>query len=169
VRNSAFLTLTVLASACGEARVPSAGNDVTRADALPSPAIAQPVAAPPVKSPPPDVANAEVVLAGAWRVAGIDAKPLEADYGIALSASDHYIWWEPGCAGQGRFFTVTGNRFRHVPTPDPTIAQRLCEIAPPLELAAIWRAIEHADRIERTPQNGILISGGGHSVLLFSQ
>jgi hypothetical protein len=31
------------------------------------------------------------------------------------------------------------------------------------------RALDAAQTVERTPQNGILIAGGGHSLLLFSQ
>ena len=36
-------------------------------------------------------------------------------------------------------------------------------------LAPVWSALDAADALERTPANGILISGNGRSVTLFSQ
>lgn len=45
----------------------------------------------------------------------------------------------------------------------------VCEIGYPPEVPQIWQAMDAADTIERTADNGVLISGGGRSVLLFSQ
>ena len=44
-----------------------------------------------------------------------------------------------------------------------------CDIGFPEELPQIVSVLEAADRIERTPENGVLISGNGRSVTLFSQ
>lgn len=45
----------------------------------------------------------------------------------------------------------------------------ICTIATPPRLPDVNRALINATQIERTPENGILLSGGGHSLLLFSQ
>ncbi|PZT84419.1 MAG: hypothetical protein DI637_13730 [Citromicrobium sp.] len=109
----------------------------------------------------------QVVLAGEWRVAGLDGQPIAGNEGIALSANDTEIWWEPQCALQRRPYAIEGRGFRSDASrtePGPA-----CRIAVPPVLESIWSAIEAGERIERTPQNGILISGGGRSLLLFSQ
>ena len=109
----------------------------------------------------------QVELAGEWRVAGLDGAPIEGREGIALSASGREIWWEPQCARQRRAYAIDGYGFRAGPAttePGPT-----CRIAVPPVLQSIWSAIDAAERIERTPENGILLSGGGRSLLLFSQ
>ena len=107
-----------------------------------------------------------VMIAGEWRVAGVDGKPFERPYGLALSATSGHIWWEPGCAGQGRRFTISGTAFR---ADRPSPPGEVCDIAVPPELEQIWDVLVVADTIARTPQNGVLIEGGGRSVLLFSQ
>ena len=113
-----------------------------------------------------EVAARAVDLTGEWRVAGIDGKPLDASYGIALSADFYSIWWEPGCAGQGVSYTITGSAFDAPPPQKPGM---VCDIGFPPELGQIWSALSAAGTIERTPENGVLISGDGRSVLLFSQ
>ncbi|MGE5561778.1 MAG: hypothetical protein ACM3ZV_00530 [Bacillota bacterium] len=143
---------------------------------------AQPTAAPQQSSPSPTrdaapVAEATPVatLEGEWRVAGIDGHALDQPVGIALSASRQEIWWAPRCAGLVRSYTIAGTRFAAGPPlgvqprrpgePTPPV----CTIAPPPRAGELFQALDSADRIERTPQNGVLISGGGHSLLLFSQ
>jgi len=114
-------------------------------------------------------------LEGEWRVAGIDGKPLDQPVAIALSASKQEIWWAPRCAGLVRSYTIAGTRFKAGPAlgvrprkpgePTPPV----CTIAPPPRSGELFRALDAADKIARTPENGVLISGGGHSLLLFSQ
>lgn len=113
-----------------------------------------------------DLAARAVDLTGEWRVAGIDGKPLDAAYGIALSAGFDRIWWEPGCPGQGVTYSIRGSTFD---APEPENPGMVCDIAFPAELTQIWAALAAADSIERTPENGVLISGKGRSVLLFTQ
>lgn len=108
-----------------------------------------------------------VELAGEWRVAGIDGVPLDTNYGIALSANDTRIWWEPQCAGQFLEYRISGASFTALAPDSGT--QEVCEIGYPEKLATIWSALGAADTIERTPENGVLISGNGRSLLLFSQ
>lgn len=114
-------------------------------------------------------------LAGEWRVAGIDGADFNEAYGLALSADAREIWWTPRCAGFVRSYAIQDGVIRlraasAQPTAQPgTTPPPVCAIAPPARLPEVFRALEAADRIVRTPSNGIEISGGGHSVLLFSQ
>ena len=113
------------------------------------------------------VASRAVDLAGAWRVAAIDGKPLGTSHGIALTADHDQIWWEPECALQYRAYRIEGARF------DTEAAdwspREVCDIGFPAELPRIWSALDAADAIARTGSNGVLISGGGRSVLLYAQ
>lgn len=118
-----------------------------------------------------------VNLAGEWRVAGIDGKEFNEPYGLALSADDKEIWWEPRCAGVGRSYTINGNAVRFgwatsrgpEPLPGPENAPPVCAIGLPGRLADVIRSLDSAGTITRTPSNGVEIAGGGHSLLLFSQ
>lgn len=109
-------------------------------------------------------------LEGEWRVAGIDQPE-----GLALSASREEIWWAPRCAGYARTYRIDGASFRTGPhigfverkPGDPT--PPVCAIAPPPRIGEVFRALTSATTIRRTANNGIEISGGGHSLLLFSQ
>jgi hypothetical protein len=112
-------------------------------------------------------------LAGEWRVAGVDGQPFDEPYGLALSGSDTELWWSPRCAGFVRSYRIEGAEARFgavagVPASDGRPAP-VCLIAVPARLGAVFAAIDAADRVVRTPANGIEISGGGHSLLLFSQ
>ncbi len=106
-------------------------------------------------------------LEGQWRVAGIDGQAFDAPYAIALVADGQRIWWEPECALQYRDYSILGDRF--IAPVRSNAGLEVCDIGYPPELAQIWAALEAADRIERTPENGVLISGGERSLLLFSQ
>lgn len=115
-------------------------------------------------------------LEGEWRVAGIDGTSFDEPYGLALSASRDEIWWEPRCAGQARRYSIDGLGFIAEPARSER-AQRapdsppppICAVGLPPRLADVVRAISQADMIGRTRENGILISGPQHSVLLYSQ
>jgi hypothetical protein len=117
-------------------------------------------------------------LAGEWRVAGIDGAALDEPVGIALSADDSEIWWEPRCAGAIVAYRIVNERFIQVEYPEPSPRPPGAEPAPPPPVCAVavprsldeaMTAIRAADRIERTRSNGVLLSGGGRSITLFSQ
>ncbi len=130
----------------------------------------------PPNSVPADTARgsgAVASLAGEWRVAGIDGQPFDEPYGLALSASDTEMWWPPKCAGYVRSYRLEGTRVRFAPVPRPNANDGrpapVCLVAIPARLGDVFAAIDGSDRAVRTPSNGIEISGGGHSLLLFSQ
>ena len=114
-------------------------------------------------------------LEGEWRVAGIDGKPFDEPYGLALSADDQEVWWAPRCAGLIRSYEISGTDIRFGPSnamraaPAGTPAPPVCAIGLPPRLDEVTRAIDAATTIGRTVNNGIEISGDGHSLLLFSQ
>ncbi|WP_118858136.1 hypothetical protein [Sphingomonas mesophila] len=105
----------------------------------------------------------------------IDGKDFDEPYGLALSADAREIWWAPRCAGMIRSYTIDGAALRIGPAlgtrprrpgePTPPV----CAIGLPPRLADVARAIDSATTIRRTPANGVELSGGGRSLLLFSQ
>ena len=116
-----------------------------------------------------DDASAQM-LVGEWRVAGINGEEFNEPYGIALSATDSEIWWNPRCARQSAHYTIQGNRFRWSPPPErPQEPLHVCAIAIPPRLPEVMQTIRGAYMIERTPANGIRLSGNGRSLTLFSQ
>jgi hypothetical protein len=113
-------------------------------------------------------------LEGEWRVAGIDGEPFDQPVGLALSASKEEIWWAPRCAQFERSYEIAGARVTFSPArwaKSRAAADRPppCAIGLPAGLQGAFRAIDSATMVGRTPENGVLISGGGHSLLLFSQ
>lgn len=115
-------------------------------------------------------------LAGEWRVAGIDGADLNEPYGIALRGDADRVWWEPACAGMVRRYAIEGHRITIDPAEQEPAARRpdvppraVCTIGLPPRLPEVFAALDAANRIERTPANGILLSGDGRSVTLFSQ
>ncbi len=125
-------------------------------------------------SQPVDAAPA-VTLAGEWRIAGIDGKPFDEPHGLTLSADAEEVWWAPRCAGLIRTYRINGIRIRIGlpqglrPGAPGEPATAVCAIGLPPRLDEVTRALDSATTIRRTPNNGIEISGGGRSLLLFSQ
>jgi hypothetical protein len=143
-------------------------------DPVPNEATGAPPAA---AEPAVSVTNVAPVptLEGEWRVAGIDGRPVDQPVGLALSASREEIWWAPRCAGYARSYRIEGGKFTtgphigFVPRKPGEPTPPVCAIAPPPRIGEVFEALTSATTIARTPQNGIEIAGGGHSLLLFSQ
>ncbi len=157
MRALAFLTVALLAACSGQA--PSGEPSQAASGTEPT--------APTIPAP--------TTLAGEWKVAGIDGQDPNESYGIALSASDDKIWWESRCAGMARGYSIKGSAITVDrapllgPPPPPGILPPVCAIGLPPRLLDVVRALDAATHVRRTPSNGIEISGGGHSLLLFSQ
>lgn len=132
--------------------------------------VLRPAAAPADKPPAP---AAVTTLAGEWRVAAIDGKEFNESYGLALSGSDRELWWHPRCAGMARSYRIEGRTITFGPrldAPAPSATPPpVCAIGLPAPLADVMRSLDAAKTVVRTPANGVLIAGGGRSVLLFSQ
>jgi hypothetical protein len=159
----------ILLAACAPQDSGSAPAGVNPTETVP--------AAPTLASSPAPASTLAPVesLAGEWRVAGIDGAELNEPSGLALSGSVDELWWRPRCAGMARSYRIDGLAIRFGPpagTPPPssdTPPPPVCAIGLPPRLADVMRALDAANTVGRTPGNGIEISGGGHSVLLFSQ
>lgn len=163
--------LAALVAACNQ----PAPEAIDPAAAVPAPANA------PGRTPPPSAGAQVGTLEGDWRVAGIDGADLNEVYGLALSADAEEIWWNPRCAGMIREYRIQGFGFstqaatqpaREIPLADsgaPPPPPAVCAIGLPPRLSEVMAALRVANRIERTRSNGVLLSGGGHSLLLFSQ
>ncbi|WP_338242484.1 hypothetical protein [Aurantiacibacter hainanensis] len=125
--------------------------------------------------PPPEALSPVETLAGEWRVAGIDGEPFDEPYGLALSASEDEIWWEPRCANAAWTYRIDGLTLQTgTAEPDAPVAPGappppVCTVNPPPRLSDVSRALDSAERVGRTPSNGVLLEGGGHSLTLYSQ
>lgn len=126
-----------------------------------------PESAPPVQRPAVEPAAQVGSLSGAWRVAGIDGRSFDEPVGLSLTGDDAQLWWEPRCAGMARAYRIDGQRITFASTQPP--GSPVCDIAPPPRLDEVFRALDGAVSVSRTPNNGVLISGPAHSVTLFSQ
>lgn len=171
MRRAGTLLIVLALTACGSQppENPPAAKSQPPVVMVPAPA--------PSPTATPGQLPAPASLAGEWRIAGIDGKEFNEPYGLGLSGDASEIWWDPRCAGLGRGYKIDGNAVRFgwaasrgpEPKPGQQNLVQVCTIGPPERLADVMRALDSATTIVRTPSNGIEISGGGHSVLLFSQ
>ena len=143
----------------------------------------QPVDSPPGPARPgettaPAPAVAPASLEGEYRVAGIDGTEVGGNIGIALSITDKLIWFDPRCAGFNWSYTyaegvISTDRPQKPRTTDSALVAGVpaptCRIAVHPEQQRLATALDAVTRAERTPSNGIELSGGGHSVTLYSQ
>ena len=123
----------------------------------------------------PRAASSVTTLAGEWRVAAIDGRDFNEPYALALTGDSAEIWWAPRCAGLVRSYRITEGAIRFGPArgvkprapgePTPPV----CAIGLPPRIEEVTRALDSATVIGRTASNGVEISGGGHSLLLFGQ
>ena len=121
---------------------------------------------------------APVSLAGEYRVAGIDGSEVGGGIGLALSVTDTLIWFDPRCAGFNWTYTYSGGRLmtdrpqKPRPPGGPLVAgpgAATCRIAVHPEQQRLATALDAVTNAVRTPSNGIELTGGGHSVTLYSQ
>jgi hypothetical protein len=168
------LLLAALAG-CGEPADPPAERSTSPAESRAAePARADPADASPSSDPLTAQTPAPVSsLAGAWRVAGIDGVGLDEPVGLALTADEQQLWWEPRCAGAARAYRIDGSRISFTSTQGPRPAGAptppVCAIGLPPRLGDIMRALDDATSVTRTESNGVLIAGPRHSVTLYSQ
>ena len=118
-------------------------------------------AAPAVPAP----SNAPASLVGEWRVAGLDGQPIDAPIGIALSIQAGEIGFGPRCAG----FTWEYSYSAGVLTTTRLSPTAICEIGHDPVLVRLAAALDQVRSAQRTPANAIELSGGDHTVTLFSQ
>lgn len=159
--------LPVLAGAC------SAGSPNQSQRDVPTDALA--TSAEHEQSGSADELPAPASLVGEYRVAGVDGEPLNAEFGIALSIGADMIsfdncqqiaWTYAYDAG-----VLTTSRVPAGASEPPSAPpQRLpCAAELPPAKQAMVEALDAANTARRTEANGIVISGEGRSLTLFSQ
>lgn len=163
--NMILIGAATLLAACQPVEGP-----VTAADS----AVTQPPTQ--AKGDAPDMTVAS--LAGEYRVAGIDGTEVGGGIGIALTVTDKLIWFDPRCAGFNWTYTYRGGALstdrpqKPRPAGGPLLAGPMgptCRIAVHPEQQRLAAALDAVTQARRTPSNGIELSGGGHSVTLYSQ
>lgn len=107
-------------------------------------------------------------LVGEYRVAGIDGEALDLPFALTLSIDDRSIVNDGVCGGDAWDYRLEGTdlALTRIRSPDPACLATVRVHPAALRLPA---AIDAVTRAERTPSNGIELSGGGHSVTLYSQ
>lgn len=108
-------------------------------------------------------------LVGEYRVAGIDGEPLDAPFGVALSISEDRISYEPACAGFAWNYTYADGALSLSGGLDAAAAATPCAEPVHPALVQLASALTAAEKVRRTPENAIELSGKGRSVVLFSQ
>lgn len=109
--------------------------------------------------------EAPASLVGEYRVAGIDGTEVGGQIGIALSITEESIFYDPRCAGLEWTYTYESGAL----TTERPVDAPICEIAVHPEKKRLAAALDAVTQAERTRSNGIELTGGEHSVTLFSQ
>jgi hypothetical protein len=163
------LLVACLLAGCDSSQAPQKADPPETGQLAPrSDPVRTPPAAPTVVLPAPES------LVGEYRVAGIDGQPLDADVGIALSIDRTTLSFDPRCAGFVWNYSYLRGRLdlkRAAPLNPPVdgVPAPVCAVAIPPDQRALGKALDSVERAGRSPENGVLLSGGGHSVTLFSQ
>ena len=164
------ITILMAAAAVLSACQPTKGP-VTSADSAVSPPPAN------HRGDAPDL-TAPASLDGEYRVAGIDGTEVGGGIGIALTVTDKLIWFDPRCAGFNWTYTysngviATDRPQKPRPPGAPFVAgpgAATCRIGVHPEPQRLATALDAVTSAVRTPSNAIELSGGGHSVTLYSQ
>jgi hypothetical protein len=124
----------------------------------------------------PDAAPSSLV--GQYRVAGIDGEEVGGGIGIALTVTEQLIWFDPRCAGFSWTYIYDDGALATDRPEKPREGKGqflagpvrpTCRIAVHPEQRRLANALDAVDRVRVTPSNAIELSGGDHSLVLFSQ
>jgi hypothetical protein len=103
-------------------------------------------------------------LVGEYRIAGVDGRDIDLPHGISASIDPTTIRVSADCLSFAWRYRFEGARLVTESTP-----VRSCRRGLMPEEEAIRAAFDAAQAVRRLPSNGIELTGGGRSVLLFSQ
>lgn len=114
----------------------------------------------------PDVspATSERLPVGEYRVAGADGADVNLPHGIGVSVGADTIAVSSQCVTPRWTYRYEGGRLLTEPIHEP-----ICDRGRYPAEEALSAVFDDPQTIVRTPANGIEISGGGHTVTLFSQ
>lgn len=128
----------------------------------PRPTASSVPAATPAPAAEPPLPAAE--LPGEYRIAGVDGRDIDLPHAITASIDGGRIRVTSGCLRRDWTYVYEGGRLT---TKKASVLS--CLPNPRPEEAAVFAAFEPAQTAVRTPANAIEITGGGHTVTLFSQ
>ena len=118
----------------------------------------------PTPAPAGNAMASAPALAGEYRIAGVDGADIDLPYGITASITGDRIHVVADCVNVAWSYRLEGDRIATERVPVEGCARGLNRVE-----EALVAAFDAAGRVERTASNGIEFSGGGRSVLLFSQ
>ncbi|WP_202389530.1 hypothetical protein [Croceibacterium soli] len=119
----------------------------------------------PAPAPPAEVAPApSLEPAGEYRIAGVDGGDIDLPHGITASIGADRIEVVSQCVEMAWSYRLEGRALQTTRLPVVT-----CDRGRYPQEEAIEAAFTAAREVERTESNGLRFSGGGRSVILFSQ
>lgn len=103
-------------------------------------------------------------IMGEWRVAGVDGQAIDLPHAMTVSIDNDTVQLVSQCLTPRWSYEYAGGALITTSTPEP-----VCERERYDEEVAAIAAFDAAEKVDRTPENGLRLSGGGHTVTLFSQ
>ncbi len=101
---------------------------------------------------------------GEYRIAGADGREIDLPHAITVSITADAIVVASGCVTLRWAYVHVDGRMVTSPVDGPN-----CKRARYLEEEAIGAVFDAPTAIDRTPANAIELTGGGHSIAIFSQ
>jgi hypothetical protein len=109
--------------------------------------------------------GALVTLVGRWRVTEINGRLIDPARQLELVADANKIWWEPGCAGMVRKYSITAQLVQFSPINPPVKPgappQPVCAIGLPPGLDDIFRVLDATKTTVPGAGGEVRIEGGG--------
>lgn len=127
-------------------------------------AACQPAGSPDGPAPSDGTISSPAVLEGEYRLAGLNGLDPNLPYGVAVSISASQIAVPDSCVLTPWNYRFEGERLITQAVEGPT-----CRRAVMPHEQAMKDAFTGAEKVSRTPANGILFEGSGGSITLFSQ
>lgn len=165
MRFASFAAAALALAACQspeETPAPASDGDPPAATASPSAGPFPPTSAPGSVAEGAIVSAAELV--GEYRIPGADGQDINLPHGISAIIDETTIRVSADCLNFAWDYRFEGSRLVTESTPVASCRRGLLP-----EEEAVRAAFDAAEGVRRLPSNGIEFSGGGRSVLLFSQ
>lgn len=146
--------LIVTTASCSPSSDTQAPPQVTKSAASPS--------ATPTTPLPSGLNSADIV--GEWRIAGVNGKEINEPAGATAKIAASEILIQSDCVNMAYDYSLVAGRF--TAKSKPVIS---CQRALSAAEKAIGDAITTADAASRDASNALILSGGGHSLTLYTQ
>ncbi|RPF71200.1 hypothetical protein [Aurantiacibacter spongiae] len=118
----------------------------------------------PTPGAPADRSDRVTMIAGEYRVAGVDGAEVDLPHAITLSIDDATIRFVSDCVTGTWRYAFEGDLLA-----TRGVSEEACERAPYPAEEGLQAAFDAGGSFVRTPANALLFTGGRHTVTLFSQ